>query len=108
VQFALNMAWTPLFFGLRLPLPALFDIVPLTGVTYTLAAVAYKVDPRTAIAFVPYCAWLSFATYLNGSFFSFFDVFLPLSRSSPRFFRSASIWWLNGGKSQVKDVKKDL
>jgi hypothetical protein len=75
VQFALNMAWTPLFFGLRLPLPALFDIVPLTGVTYTLAAVAYKVDPRTAIAFVPYCAWLSFATYLNGSFFSFFDVF---------------------------------
>lgn len=66
-QFALNMAWTPLFFGARLPLPALFDIALLSPVTYVLTAQAYKIDPRTAIAFVPYCAWLSYATYLNGA-----------------------------------------
>ncbi|GAA5877468.1 hypothetical protein JCM8547_001082 [Rhodosporidiobolus lusitaniae] len=80
-QFALNMAWTPLFFGLRKPLAALFDISILTPLTYALTSKAYKLDPRTAWAFGPYCAWLTYATYLN-----------------------ASIWWLNGGKASTKKL----
>ncbi|TNY18439.1 TspO/MBR-related protein [Rhodotorula diobovata] len=88
-QLALNLAWTPLFFGLRNPLLGLADILPLTATTYALAGKAYKVDPRTAFVFVPYCAWLSYATYLN-----------------------AGIWWLNGGEAKIKkakqDAKKDL
>ncbi|GAA6004212.1 hypothetical protein JCM10207_002485 [Rhodosporidiobolus poonsookiae] len=82
-QFALNMAWTPLFFGARAPLVALLDISLLTPLTYLLTAKAYELDPRTVYVFGPYCAWLTYATYLNGAF-----------------------WWLNSGKKQVE--KKDL
>ncbi|BGP49972.1 hypothetical protein JCM10450v2_005877 [Rhodotorula kratochvilovae] len=84
-QFALNMVWTPLFFGLHKPLLALFDISLLTPTAYVLAAKAYKVDPRTAFAFFPYCAWLTYASYLNAGF-----------------------WWLNEGKATVAKAKKDL
>ncbi|GAA5886812.1 hypothetical protein JCM6882_005898 [Rhodosporidiobolus microsporus] len=84
-QLALNMAWTPLFFGLKKPLAALFDISILTPTVYLLAKKAYDLDPRTAYAFVPYCAWLTYATYLNGAF-----------------------WWLNGGKGKVDQAQKDL
>ncbi|GAA5992544.1 hypothetical protein JCM11641_004539 [Rhodosporidiobolus odoratus] len=84
-QFGLNMLWTPIFFGAQKPLLSLLDISLLTPLTYVLTAQAYKVDPRTAFAFVPYCAWLSYATYLN-----------------------AGVWWLNGGKDKVDEVKKDL
>ncbi|GJN92799.1 hypothetical protein Rhopal_005837-T1 [Rhodotorula paludigena] len=84
-QFALNMAWTPLFFGAHKPFAALLDISCLTPLVYTLTAKAYKLDYRTAYAFVPYCAWLTYATYLNAGF-----------------------WWLNGGKAKVEQKKKDL
>ncbi|GAA5862729.1 hypothetical protein JCM1840_002654 [Sporobolomyces johnsonii] len=66
-QFGLNMLWTPLFFGLHKMGLALADISLLTPTTYALAYQAYQVDPRTAFALVPYCAWLSYATYLNGA-----------------------------------------
>ncbi|CEQ40111.1 SPOSA6832_01701, partial [Sporobolomyces salmonicolor] len=69
-QFGLNMLWTPLFFGLHKLGLALADISLLTPTTYALTYQAYKVDPRTAFALVPYCAWLSYATYLNGESFS--------------------------------------
>lgn len=67
VQLALNMAWTPLFFGLRNPTLGLLDILPLTATTYALTAKAAQVDPRLSLIFVPYCAWLSYASYLNGA-----------------------------------------
>lgn len=74
LQFGLNMAWTPLFFGARRTGLALVDILALTPAVYALTYYAYKVDPRTAWAFVPYSLWTSYATYLN-----------------------AAIWWLNSG-----------
>ncbi|GAA5851657.1 hypothetical protein JCM9279_002534 [Rhodotorula babjevae] len=85
VQLALNMAWTPLFFGLRNPTLGLLNILPMTATTYALTAKAAQVDPRLSLVFVPYCAWLSYASYLN-----------------------AGIWWLNGGKANVDKAKKDL
>jgi len=108
---------TQLFFGLRNPLLGLADILPLTATTYALAGKAYKVDPRTAFVFVPYCAWLSYATYLNGALT---PSLLPLELvSSPCFGKltlhnghTAGIWWLNGGEAKIKkakqDAKKDL
>ncbi|GAA5832943.1 hypothetical protein JCM3766R1_000367 [Sporobolomyces carnicolor] len=68
LQFALNQAWTPLFFGLKQMGIALIDIGALTAASYAMTYEAYKVDPRTSFLLVPYCAWLSFASYLNGSF----------------------------------------
>ncbi|GAA5984497.1 hypothetical protein JCM5350_004736 [Sporobolomyces pararoseus] len=66
LQFALNQAWTPLFFGLKQVGLALLDIGALTTATYVLTYEAYKVDSRTSFLLVPYCAWLTFASYLNG------------------------------------------
>lgn len=37
LQLALNLAWTPLFFGLQKPVPALVDIVALTVTNYRLS-----------------------------------------------------------------------
>ncbi|GAA5934294.1 TspO/MBR family protein [Sporobolomyces koalae] len=66
LQFALNQAWTPLFFGFKQVGLAFLDIGLLTSTTFALTYEAYKVDPRTAYLLVPYCAWLSLASYLNG------------------------------------------
>ena len=66
---------------------------------------------------MPYCAWLSYATYLNGALT---PSLLPLELvSSPCFGQlmlhnghTAGIWWLNGGEAKIKkakqDAKKDL
>lgn len=51
---------------MRKPLLALLDISLLTPCAFLLTSKAYQVDPRTAYCLVPYCAWLSYATYLNG------------------------------------------
>ena len=51
---------------MRKPLLALLDISLLTPCAFLLTSKAYHVDPRTAYCLVPYCAWLSYATYLNG------------------------------------------
>lgn len=85
LQFGLNMAWTPLFFGAKKTLVALVDILLLTPTVYALTYWAYKADPRTAIAFVPYSIWTSYASYLNGA-----------------------IWWLNfgGGSKGIGRARK--
>lgn len=43
---------------------------------------AYKVDPRTSFLLVPYCAWLSFASYLNGKSGDALTFRLPLQLDS--------------------------
>lgn len=65
VQFALNLAWTPVFFGLRRPGLGLAVIVALLiAISGTIAAVA-RVDRRAAALLVPYLGWVSFAAILN-------------------------------------------
>ncbi|KAI1436699.1 TspO/MBR family-domain-containing protein [Xylaria sp. CBS 124048] len=65
VQLGLNLAWMPLFFGLRRPVLALADIVSLTGLNGFLTYLYFKVDPVAGWCMVPYLAWLGFATYLT-------------------------------------------
>lgn len=65
VQLALNAAWSPLFFGLHRIDLALVDIVAL-WVTIAGTTVAFwRVSPVAGGLFVPYLAWVSFATVLN-------------------------------------------
>ena len=65
VQFALNLAWTPVFFGLRRPGLGLAVIVALLiAISGTIAAVV-RVDRRAAALLVPYLGWVSFAAILN-------------------------------------------
>jgi tryptophan-rich sensory protein len=67
VQMALNAAWTPLFFGLQQPGLALINILLLMGaITWTM--ISFRPIHQTAAGLlVPYLAWVTFATALNGT-----------------------------------------
>jgi translocator protein len=65
VQLGLNLAWMPLFFGMRRPVAALADIVSLVGVNGYLTYLFFDIDEIAGWCMVPYLAWLGFATYLN-------------------------------------------
>lgn len=67
VQMLLNWLWSPIFFGAQAPWPAFAIIVALLAVILAFIAHARRVDRPAAWLFVPYAAWVSFATVLNGS-----------------------------------------
>jgi translocator protein len=67
-QFAANLAWSPLFFGLGLRGVALVDIVLLLAlVVATIVAFARR-SRRAAWMLAPYLAWITFATALNAAY----------------------------------------
>ncbi len=72
VQLGLNALWSVLFFGLRNPMLALIEIVLLWLMIYETYIKFGKIDKIAGYLFLPYLAWVSFATILN-----------------------ACIWWLN-------------
>lgn len=65
IQLGLNLVWMPLFFGLRKPVLALADIVSLVGINGYLTYLFFELDETAGWLYVPYMAWLGFATYLN-------------------------------------------
>jgi len=68
VQLAINLAWSPLFFGAHRMTGALVDIL-LLDVAVVLTIVLFaRIRPRAAWLLVPYLAWILFATYLNFAF----------------------------------------
>lgn len=72
IQLGLNALWSVLFFGLRNPMLALIEIVLLWLMIYETYIKFGKIDKIAGYLFLPYLAWVSFATVLN-----------------------TSIWWLN-------------
>jgi tryptophan-rich sensory protein len=65
VQLALNAAWTPIFFGAHQLGWALAEIVVLwLAILLTLLSFR-RVSPAAGWLFMPYLAWVSFATFLN-------------------------------------------
>ncbi|TKX51010.1 tryptophan-rich sensory protein [Halorubrum sp. ASP121] len=65
VQLAVNVAWSPTFWGLERPdlgLAVLAVLLPLVAATIRLFD---RVDRRAAALLVPYLAWVCFATALN-------------------------------------------
>jgi translocator protein len=67
-QLAANAKWSKLFFGEHRPVVALADIVALEGTIFSYIKAARKVDRAAANAFIPYAAWVAFATVLNAEF----------------------------------------
>jgi translocator protein len=73
VQLALNMLWSCVFFGLNSPAGGLVVIaLLLAAMIWTMRRFAGLGDRLSVGLFVPYLAWVSFASLLNGA-----------------------IWWLN-------------
>ena len=65
LQLALNATWTWLFFGLKRPDLALIDIAALVLVIAAFALRSRRYDGVCALLFVPYLAWVTFASALN-------------------------------------------
>lgn len=65
IQFVFNLAWTPVFFGLRQMGVALGIIVILWFAIVITISRFRKVDRVASWLLVPYLAWVSYATYLN-------------------------------------------
>lgn len=67
VQLFLNFLWSPVFFALQMPWLALVVIAALAGAIVVFICRAWNRDRLSAVLFIPYLAWVSFATLLNGS-----------------------------------------
>ena len=65
IQLALNAAWTPIFFGLHRPDPALFEIVLLWLSILATIALFYPAQAWAAWLLLPYLGWVTFAAALN-------------------------------------------
>ncbi|WP_407050395.1 TspO/MBR family protein [Methyloraptor flagellatus] len=70
VQLALNFLWTPAFFGLRNPGLGLAVIALLWMAILLTMRAFHAVRPWAAWAWLPYLAWVSYATALNAAIFS--------------------------------------
>jgi benzodiazapine receptor len=67
LQLALNFAWSPLFFGAHRIDLALAVIALLLASILAFIVATWKADRLAAFLFVPYAAWVSFATLLNAA-----------------------------------------
>ncbi|EGF90972.1 tspO/MBR family protein [Asticcacaulis biprosthecium C19] len=72
VQMVLNGAWSVAFFGLQSPLLGLITIAALVVALVATILTSLKVDRIAGLMLLPYLAWVSFASLLNGA-----------------------VWWLN-------------
>lgn len=67
LQLALNFLWSPVFFSMHSIGGALVVILALLLVIVAFIASAWKTDRIAAWLFLPYLAWVAFASVLNGS-----------------------------------------
>ncbi|MBM4101135.1 MAG: tryptophan-rich sensory protein [Phycisphaerae bacterium] len=76
LQLALNLLWPWIFFSRQAIGWAFVDIVLLWAVLGVTIVLCWRVSFGSALLLLPYFAWVSFASVLNGTF-----------------------WWLNRGGS---------
>ena len=68
VQFALNLAWTPLFFGAHQITGALILLLVIDVAVLATVLLFWRVRPIAGAMLLPYLAWVLFATVLNWQF----------------------------------------
>jgi len=66
-QLLLNFAWSPLFFGAHQIFWGIWLIFATLIVSLSFIATTWHRDRVSAVCFIPYVAWLSFALLLNAS-----------------------------------------
>ncbi|WDR06128.1 tryptophan-rich sensory protein [Devosia rhodophyticola] len=64
-QMVMNWAWSPVWFVAQLVWPAFAIILAILALIIAFIATARRLDPAAAWLFVPYLAWVSFASLLN-------------------------------------------
>ncbi len=66
-QLIFNFAWSPAFFGLKLPALGLAIIIPLLLLILAFIGLAWRRDRLASALFVPYGLWVAYATALNAA-----------------------------------------
>ncbi|QEE46140.1 tryptophan-rich sensory protein [Rhizobium sp. WL3] len=64
-QMAFNLMWSPAFFGLQNPELGLVVIIGMLVTIIAFMVKARPIDRISTLLFVPYLAWVSFASLLN-------------------------------------------
>ena len=67
LQLALNVAWSIVFFGQRNPRGGLVVIVALWLAIAATLVVFMSIDTLAGALLIPYLAWVTFASVLNGT-----------------------------------------
>jgi tryptophan-rich sensory protein len=67
LQLVLNILWSVIFFGLKMPGPAFFEILMLWFAILYMIINFYRVSKAAAFLQIPYILWVSFAALLNFS-----------------------------------------
>ena len=67
LQLVLNFLWSPVFFALQQIGLALLVVLLLLAAILAFIAVAWNRDRISAWLFVPYAAWVAFASALNAA-----------------------------------------
>ena len=68
VQFLLNLAWSPVFFGMQLLVPAFYLLLAIDVAVLLTVVLFHRVRPLAAWLLLPYLAWVLFAAVLNWQF----------------------------------------
>jgi tryptophan-rich sensory protein len=68
-QLALNFLWSPVFFAAHRIGLALVVILLMLAAILAFIAASWRQDRVAAWLFVPYAAWVAFASVLNGSLY---------------------------------------
>lgn len=68
IQLALNLAWSPVFFGQQMIFEALILIVAIDVAVLLTVVLFWRVRPLAGALLLPYLAWVLFATLLNYQF----------------------------------------
>lgn len=69
VQLILNVLWSFIFFGLKSPGLALFEIIVLWFSILTTIVIFYRISKPASFLLVPYLLWTTFAALLNVAIF---------------------------------------
>ena len=65
LQMILNWAWSPTWFTLHQLWPAFIIIAAVLALIVAFIVTTWKADRVSALLFVPYAAWVAFASSLN-------------------------------------------
>ena len=65
VHLAFNALWSILFFGLKNPMFAFFEIIFLLIMIVSVSIMFLQIDKRAFFMMLPYIIWVSFAMVLN-------------------------------------------
>jgi tryptophan-rich sensory protein len=65
INFVLNILWSVLYFGLRNPVLAFFELVIFFFSIIAMIFVSYQIKKQAFYLLVPYALWVAFASILN-------------------------------------------